>query len=110
MIEQNNIGLKITNGKPDDLDYESSNAQPDFWMSVYDLPGMVFYQYLLDNHKDVAKGNSVESIITSFKFKIQKLFSDLKNGKLKTSQNQPYGRPMANSFAEEYGGNYRRRR
>lgn len=106
LIERNNIGLKLTDGKPDELNYESPNSEPDFWMSVFDLPGMVFYQYLLDMHKGLSRWKSIENILVSIKHGYIKLFTDLHEGKLKPSDNVPYGRPLADSFAAEYA-NYK---
>lgn len=104
MIERNNIALKLMpkNYAPA-LDYEKKNAQPDFWMSVYDLPSMVFYQYLLDNHAEHAKGcKSIETLLEyTYQRQYRNLFADLTG--LQSSSDVPYGRPLAAKFEAEYG-------
>ncbi|NQT78242.1 MAG: hypothetical protein HQ565_11040, partial [Bacteroidetes bacterium] len=56
-----------------------ANCPPDCWLSLYELPAIVFYQLLY--HNNIAK-YSAENIIRDHRKKIKKFFSDIENGSL----------------------------
>lgn len=103
VIENNNIGLKFT-GDTSLPDYKQSNAKPDFWLSVYDLPGMVFYQYLYERLQKEGWTDLVktEDIIWGYKEKYTSLFSDLENGTLKPSNRESLPKDLRSEFKSDY--------
>jgi len=54
-----------------DVDQKYRNVVPDFWLSLYELPSLVFYQIL---HEKGLIEHSAESIIKSYREKLNKGF------------------------------------
>ncbi len=90
----NSIGLKSCEGEglflPDLNGKETSLKAPDFILSVYELPALIFYCYLR-NTLHGKKSKSPEEIIMEyrdtllldFKERISKFFKDISDGKLR---------------------------
>ncbi len=93
LFSNNRVGLRLFNdsskldipevtkqGLPLTSASEVKLLLPDAWLSIYELPGLIFYQHL---HKEYgAKGNypSAEDILKSYIGAYKRLFSDIKEG------------------------------
>ncbi len=64
---------------------------PNAWLSVYELPGLIFYKLLCDAYpKAVADGQSAEKIIMSYIAAYNKLFKNIRDGKFDGWDGQRY--------------------
>jgi hypothetical protein len=80
-LNNNQIGLKYFQADTDQLlpkleKEKTKLAQPDFWLSVYELPGLLFYNYLLK----LKKGISVEELILKCSKQYKALFKLISEG------------------------------
>jgi hypothetical protein len=74
-LNNNQIGLKDTQNNPDKLlpkieREKTKTEQPDFWLSIYELPALLFYSYLLNEKRDI----SAEDLILNCRKKYHALF------------------------------------
>lgn len=99
-ITGNRIGMKIISDKsglfiPDLNGRATQCLQPDCWLSIYELPALLFHHLL--THNDDAKATS--TIIKTCIENYRRFFTDVKDGKLTPVANkdvfatimQPYG-------------------
>ncbi len=78
---ENKIGLKETKDGGailPELTNKTRNSEPDLWLSIYELPALIFYTYLNNNK------NATEGVILKYKKRIFQLFSDIKNDSIKS--------------------------
>jgi len=92
LIDNNRVGLRIDNpsflpslrgekGAPIQSAGDISLLSPQAWLSTYELPGLVFYQYLYDTYDGHGKHlPSAEEIIKSYILAYKRLFVDLGEG------------------------------
>ena len=92
LIDNNRVGLRIDNplflpslrgekGAPVQFAGGISLLSPQAWLSTYELPGLVFYQYLYGTYDGHGKHfPSAEEIIKSYISAYEKIFVDLLEG------------------------------
>ena len=93
LFSNNRVGLRLFNdsskldipevtkqGLPLTSASEVKLLLPDAWLSIYELPGLIFYQHLYKEYG--AKGNypSAEDILKSYIDAYRRLFSDIEDG------------------------------
>lgn len=90
-IEANNVGMKwiekydsakVWPEISDNEGFKPRNEAPDFWMSIYELPAMAFYQVLHSENKAFVR-KSAEDIIHIHKEKMTSFLSAVAKGELK---------------------------
>lgn len=69
IINNNNIGIKIDAADSKDRKGSEKNEEPDFWLSIYELPAMLFYAYLRSNpeYKEYCSNRSVRDILEQYR-------------------------------------------
>lgn len=92
LMDNNRVGLRVdkplylpslrdNEGKPVRSAGNISSLSPQAWLSTYELPGLVFYQYLYGTYDGHGKHlPSAEEIIKSYISAYEKLFVDLGEG------------------------------
>ena len=81
-IELNNIGIKLTPTQLPHLPQQPPpvNQKPDFWLSAYELPAVMFLLLLEDNPNKISL---VESLLLDYRKRTQTFLNDLENIKIK---------------------------
>lgn len=69
IINNNNIGIKIGEADSKGRKDSEKNEEPDFWLSIYELPAMLFYAYLRSNreYKKRCSNRSVRDILEQYR-------------------------------------------
>lgn len=79
-LNNNQIGLKIVNDSDTILPKlnkeKTKTEQPDFWLSIYEMPALLFYCYLT---KDSKENNPAENLILNCKRKYISFFKIITN-------------------------------
>ena len=82
LFNRDKIGISLNDYMPSVKDIHTARADvrhsgvPDFYMSVYDIPAMLFLTYLLGDNSRI-----VEKLLANCKAAYMKLFDDLAQGK-----------------------------
>ncbi|MDB5032365.1 type VI-B CRISPR-associated RNA-guided ribonuclease Cas13b [Mucilaginibacter sp.] len=78
-IVNNQIGIWINNGFIPPLLSPVSSPEPQMWLSIYELPAIMFYHLLTKKRKEY---KSVLQILSNHRKAIHLLFKDIKDSKL----------------------------
>ncbi len=73
----NQIGISIGQATDKEKLLDSKKMEPMFWLSLYELPALIFYQLLAEDDR---KFDRVSAIISNHKKAITGFFKDLSNG------------------------------
>lgn len=85
----NNIGIRIVNNENDQwptLDDSPKNPIANMWLSIYELPALLFY-YFLTKKENIDKTEKIEEEIKKYYGKIRSFFKDIVNNKLSIEPN-----------------------
>ncbi|MCH5328494.1 MAG: type VI-B CRISPR-associated RNA-guided ribonuclease Cas13b [Coprobacter sp.] len=91
LIDNNRVGLRMDQslyvpllkegGVPVTASAQIKLYSPQAWLSVYELPGLLFYLHLCKAYPDAAKKqDSAETVIKNYIQAYQKLFEDIRTG------------------------------
>lgn len=89
-IKNNRIGIKTKDSFPDLT--KKKNDAPDMWLSLYEMPAVIFHLLLNDG-----KGDKTQGIIISYYERYQKLFKAVANKEL-----TPEDELSPETFTEKY--------
>lgn len=85
-----------------------ANRQPQYWLSLYDIPGLVFYSFLTHRHEE-GKYKTAAEIIKTCGEKHQRLLDDLAAGTMMSIYADDHAKPTPNeykNFCKHYGLNW----
>ena len=69
---------KVWPALPKSTSQEGTIQPPDFWLSLYELPAMVFYQLLKE--KEITKKPPAEELINNYRKKLHAFFNEVAKG------------------------------
>lgn len=79
------------NGEPIDDAKQIKLYSPNAWLSVYELPGLIFYKLLCDTYPEhVGEHGNAEELIMSYVNAYRKLFKNIRDGKFEGWNEERY--------------------